>query len=123
MTDKQRRKTGEVSVSKRVETDTAEVSVPVEKEKIVIEITTSSGQTPQVTAGNAEISEGEVVQMDVHEETANIRKQAVVREEINIRKEVERDTVTAKETVRREELDVDTSGKPDVVNRGNRNRS
>jgi stress response protein YsnF len=35
-----------------------------------------------------------------------------VREEVNIRKEVERDTVDVTETLRREELEVDVNGKP-----------
>jgi stress response protein YsnF len=37
-----------------------------------------------------------------------------VREEVNIRKEVERDTVDATETLRREELDIDTDGNPSI---------
>jgi uncharacterized protein (TIGR02271 family) len=50
--------------------------------------------------------------MRVYEETADITKQAFVREEVNIRKEVERDTVDVTETLRREELEVDVNGKP-----------
>jgi stress response protein YsnF len=37
-----------------------------------------------------------------------------LREEVRIRKEVEQDTVEAQETIRREELDVDTQGRPIV---------
>jgi uncharacterized protein (TIGR02271 family) len=50
--------------------------------------------------------------MDIYEETPDIRKEAVLREEVSIRKEVEQDTVNAEETVRREELDLDTQGRP-----------
>jgi stress response protein YsnF len=50
--------------------------------------------------------------MSVYEETAEIGKQAFVREEVTIRKEVERGTVDATETLRREELEVDVNGKP-----------
>ena len=46
--------------------------------------------------------------MEVYEETADIQKQAFVREEVNIRKEVEMETVEATEILRREELDVKT---------------
>lgn len=37
MVNKQRAKAGEVAIGKRVETDTAEVAVPVERERVVIE--------------------------------------------------------------------------------------
>ena len=33
-----------------------------------------------------------------------------MREEVSVRKEVEKDTVSAKETIRREELDLETDG-------------
>lgn len=114
--NKNRQKTGEVAVGKRVETETAQVSVPVEKERVIIERTTPSNAT-QVTPGEANFQAGEVARMEIHEETADIQKQAFVREEVNIRKEVARDTVDATETLRREELDVDTDGNP-VINKG-----
>jgi uncharacterized protein (TIGR02271 family) len=50
--------------------------------------------------------------MEVYEETADIQKQAFVREEVNVRKEVAHDTVEATETLRREELQVDADGNP-----------
>ncbi|HEY9599147.1 MAG TPA: DUF2382 domain-containing protein [Cyanophyceae cyanobacterium] len=48
--------------------------------------------------------------MAVYEETADIRKQPFVREEVTIRKEVEQKTVDTTETLRREELDVRKEG-------------
>ncbi|MDY6938474.1 MAG: DUF2382 domain-containing protein [Cyanobacteriota bacterium] len=115
VTNKDRYKAGEVAVSKRVETSTAEVAVPIEKEKIVIEFTPGQS-TPATTDPN--FKEGEVARMDVYEETADIDKEAVVRGEVSVSKEVERDTVSAKETVRREEVDVDRSGNPKVSESG-----
>ena len=47
--------------------------------------------------------------MDVYEENADIRKEAVVREEVKVKKVVEEDTVEAQENLRREELDVNKS--------------
>ncbi|MEM9923265.1 MAG: YsnF/AvaK domain-containing protein [Cyanobacteria bacterium P01_D01_bin.50] len=111
VTDKERSKAGEVSVGKRIETETATVSIPVEKERIVVERTSPTG-VREVSPGTADFSGGEVVRMEVYEETADIQKQAFVREEVSVRKEVERDTVEASETIRREELDVDVDGKP-----------
>lgn len=113
--DKDRHKAGEVAVGKKVETETARVSVPVEKERVVIERTTPTNSMP-VSPGTADFREGEVARMEVYEESADVEKQAYVREEVDVRKEVDRDTVEAEETIRREELDIDTKGNP-VVNR------
>lgn len=113
--NKERFRAGAVSIGKRVETETASVSVPVEKEKIVIERTTATDGTV-VTPGEATFAEGEVARVEVYEETANVEKQAFVREEVNVRKEVEQETVTARETIRREELEVETDGDA-VINR------
>jgi len=51
--------------------------------------------------------------LEIYEETVNIKKQAFVREEVQVRKEVEQDTVEATDTVRREELDVKTEWESD----------
>lgn len=111
--NKQRDRVGAVQVGKRVETQEAEVSVPVEKERVVVSRRTPS-ETRAVTPGEANFQEGEVARMEVYEETADINKQAFVREEVEVRKEVEHDTISAKEKVRREELDINTDGRPNV---------
>ncbi|MEL6930020.1 MAG: DUF2382 domain-containing protein, partial [Cyanobacteria bacterium J06600_6] len=100
---------GSVTVGKKVETETATVSVPVEKERVIIERTTPTDATV-VTPGTTAFNEGEVARIEVYEESADIEKQAFVREEVSVRKEVERDIVSAKETVRREELELETEG-------------
>lgn len=110
--NKTRAKTGEIAVGKRVETETAKVSVPIEKERVVIERTTPSDAV--VTPGETAFQSGEVARMEVYEETPDIRKEAFVREEVSVRKEVDRETVDAEETLRREELDVSTEGRPVV---------
>ncbi len=110
ITSKQRRKTGEVSVGKHIETNTANVTVPVEKERVIIERTSPTNATP-THPGDTTFREGEVARMDIYEEKADIRKEAVVREEVRIKKVVEQDTVEAQETVRREELDIDAQGR------------
>ncbi|MBW4576645.1 MAG: YsnF/AvaK domain-containing protein [Aphanothece sp. CMT-3BRIN-NPC111] len=119
--NKQRVKTGEVSIGKHVETQTAHVSVPVEKERIVVERITPTDAGTAVAPGTVNFGGGEVARMEVYEEKADISKQAVVREEVNVRKEVQHETVQAEEQVRREELDVDTQGRS-VVDRSNPNR-
>lgn len=105
--NKDRFRAGTVTIGKKVETETASVSVPIEKERVVIERTTST-DTTAVTPGEAAFGAGEVARVEVYEETADIEKQAFVREEVSVRKEVEKDTVSAKETIRREELEVET---------------
>ena len=113
LANKERQKTGEVVVGKHIETETAQVSVPVEKERVIIERTTPT-DAREVTPGAADFREGEVARMEVYEETADIQKKAFVREEVNIRKEVAHDTVDATETLRREELDIGTDGNPTI---------
>jgi uncharacterized protein (TIGR02271 family) len=110
--NKKRRQTGEVVVTKHVETEKARVLLPLEKERVVIERTTPADAGAIAPPGNIDFHEGEVARMKVYEETADIRKEAVVREEVRITKEVERDTFAAEETIRREELDIDTEGRP-----------
>lgn len=112
--NKTRQKTGEVAVGKHVETETARVSVPLEKERVVIERSTPTDSTA-VTPGSEAFQEGEVARMEVYEETPDIHKEAFVREEVRVKKVVDQDTVNAEEQLRREELDVDTQGRP-VIN-------
>ena len=113
VTDKERSKAGEVSLGKHVETQTASVSVPLEKERIVVERSNPTN-VDEVSPGATNFSGGEVARIEVYEESADIQKQAFVREEVRIRKEVQVDTVDATETIRHEELEVDVDGKPVV---------
>jgi uncharacterized protein (TIGR02271 family) len=114
VSDKVRRKTGDVTIGKVVETETAKASVPVETERVVVERTTPSDAGKAVAPGTAAFQNQEVARFEVHEETAEIKKEAFVREEVKVRKEVDRDVVTAEETLRREELKVDTDDTPTV---------
>ncbi|MCJ8282973.1 MAG: DUF2382 domain-containing protein [Rivularia sp. ALOHA_DT_140] len=114
--NKERFQKGAVSIAKRVETEVAQVSVPVEKERVVIERKTPTEATP-VTGTNVGFQEGEVARVELYEETANIGKETFVREEVSVRKEVERDTVEARETLRREELEVDADGDLNIKNK------
>jgi uncharacterized protein (TIGR02271 family) len=82
--------------------------VPVEKERVIIERTTPKGVDTPVFPDSTAFKEGNVAQMEIYEETADIKKQAFLREEVDVRKEVKRDLVEATETLRHEELDVDT---------------
>lgn len=110
--NKRRVKTGEVAVGKHVESQTQRVSVPVEKERVVVERVTPADAGRAVAPGEATFREGEVAHVEVYEETPDIRKEAFVREEVRVHKVVEQETVNAEETVRREELDINTGNLP-----------
>jgi uncharacterized protein (TIGR02271 family) len=109
--NKVRRKTGDVTVGKIVETESTQISVPVEKERVVIERVPVDSREA-VIPGDQAFQEGEVARMEVYEEAADIRKEAFVREEVRVKKVTDQDVVTAEEQIRREELDVDADGNP-----------
>ena len=110
--NKHRDKTGEVAIGKRVETETATIAVPVETERLVIERTQVN--TGKVVAPNtANFGDGQVINIDLYRETATVDKQAFIREEVSVHKEVEQETVQRNETIRREKLDLDVEG--DVI--------
>jgi uncharacterized protein (TIGR02271 family) len=108
---KRRIKTGEVSVGKHIETETTRISVPVEKERVVIERVSTTEVNAVLSPEEAIFQEGEVARIEVYEETPEIHKEAFVREEVRIKKVVDRNTVEVEETVRREELDVNADGR------------
>jgi uncharacterized protein (TIGR02271 family) len=117
--NKQRRKTGEVAIGKHVETDTARVAVPVEKERVVIERVTPQDAGKVVSPETANFREGEVTNVELYEEVADIRKEAFVREEVRVQKVVDKETVELQESIRREQLNVDNNGNP-VVKKNDR---
>ncbi len=110
--NKTRVKTGEVTVGKRVETETARVAVPVEKERVVVERVTPADAGTAVSPESVNFGGGTAARIEVYEERADISKEAVLREEVNIRKEVQHDTVQVEDKIRREELDMDAQGLP-----------
>ena len=116
--DKDRIKTGEVAIDKHIESETTRISMPIEKEHIVIERVPTSGET--VATDNVDaFQNNETVRMEVYEETPDIHKEAFLREEVSIRKEVTQEMLNEEATLRREELDIDTQGSPVIDNRSN----
>ena len=86
--NKTRTKTGEVAIGKHVETETARVSVGIDKERVVIERVTPADGGKAVAFDAANFRKGEVARMEIYEETANVRKEAFVREEVRVTKVV-----------------------------------
>ncbi len=71
---KKRVKTGEVAVGKHVETENKRVSVPIEKERVVVERVTPADAGRAVAPSSVNFSSGEAVHMEIYEETADIHK-------------------------------------------------
>lgn len=108
--DKHRIKTGEVAVGKHIETETASVRVPIQRERIVIDRVQATATSTVVDPNEIKFQEGEVARIEVYQETPDIHKETFVREEVRVRKMVDRDMVEAQDIIRREELDINTSG-------------
>ena len=106
ITNKQRHEVGEVTIGKRVETETAEAQIPVEKEKVVVKVNEVGDKEIPAEPGEAKFESGEVVKMKVYEETADIKKEAFVRQEVEVKKEVEKKVINAEETLRKEEIEM-----------------
>lgn len=107
--DKKKRQAGEVVVAKHIETEKAKISLPLEKERVIIERTIPVNPQKIDFPQESVFWEGEVTRLKVYEEIADIRKEAFIREEIRIMKKIEQDTIEVEETLRREELDIDTN--------------
>jgi uncharacterized protein (TIGR02271 family) len=110
VTQKQRVKTGEVKIYRRMVTDTTNVAVPVTKEKIIIEIESVYGNDTRVKFGDAQTEEDGSVRMGIYEDQVDICRQVVPYQAVSVRKEVVQDVVEAQATLRREELAVNPDG-------------
>jgi uncharacterized protein (TIGR02271 family) len=112
---KTRQKTGEAVISKRIETETANASVEVDKERVVVNRVPGNAQTA-VAPGEANFQAGEVSRIEVYEEVPEFHKEAFVREEVEVSKVVDHETATAQEQLRREEIDVKVDNRSVVEN-------
>ena len=106
VTSKERHEVSEVTIGKKVETEIQEVEIPVEKEKVVVKTTEVADEKIPVEPGEAMFEEGTVAKVKVYEEKANVDVEAFVREEVEVKKEVEKEIAEFKETVRKEELEM-----------------
>lgn len=106
VTGKTTEEIGEVTIGKRVETETKEVEIPVEKEKVVVKTKEVADEKIPVEPGEATFEEGTVAKVKVYEEKANVGVEAFVREEVEVKKEVEKEVAEFKETVRKEKLEI-----------------
>ena len=115
VTSKQRIKTGEVKISKHTVTETTDNNIPITREKVIIEIESIYAGQTKVDFGDAEVAADGTVRMGIYEEQAEVCRRIVPYQNVSVRKEVVQDVVNTQQTVRREELDVQTQGDPDIA--------
>ncbi|MBX9628360.1 MAG: YsnF/AvaK domain-containing protein [Gemmataceae bacterium] len=105
---KHREAAGDVTVRKEVITENKQVTVPVEREEVVIERRPAHG-----TAAAGDIR-AETIRVPVSEERVDVSKEAVVTEEVNVGKRKVTDQKTVGGTVKKEEVRVEETGNVDV---------
>jgi len=94
---------GEVDVRKEVHTEQKQITVPVEREEVVIERRPAGGRA----SGDMRAEE---IHIPVKEERVKVTKEPVVREEVTVGKRKVRETRTVSGEVRKEELVVEPKG-------------
>ena len=108
---KERVDAGAVNLRKNVTTEHKSVTVPVDREEVVIERRTVN---KKVAPGDMDLK-GETIRVPVSEEKVRVTKEAVVTEEVSVGKK----KVTGQETVgadlKKEELVVESDGKAKVT--------
>ncbi|HEU4649134.1 MAG TPA: YsnF/AvaK domain-containing protein, partial [Gemmatimonadales bacterium] len=112
--EKRQREAGEVRVRKEVVSEQRSIDVPVSREELVVE----RHPAPEQRAASGDLGEagtGEEVRIPLREEEVEVRKRAVVREEVSLGKREVQGTEHVDETVRHEELEV--KGEGDVAMR------
>jgi uncharacterized protein (TIGR02271 family) len=102
--------TGEVHVRKETIHDTEVIEVPVEREQIVVE-RRSVGDASANTVDSETEEDSESFTIPIKEEKIIVEKEPVVTEEVEIKKERKEEVEHLTEDVRREEIDVDTTGR------------
>ena len=105
--EKGQREAGQVEIRKNVREE--QVNVPVELRHEEVTVTRHAADRP-LQPGEQVLEDDQVIRVPVREETADVQKQARVREEIEINKQQVAEQRNVSDTVRREEVDVDTQG-------------
>ncbi len=112
--DKDQVETGEVDVRKEVKTERKRIDVPVEREEIVVTRRKAKGG---VKAGSME-SKTEEIRIPVREERVRVTKETVPMEEVTVQRRKVRDVKHVEETIRKEEVKVESKGKAKVRDTG-----
>jgi uncharacterized protein (TIGR02271 family) len=105
-------KKGEVEVRKEVVTEQRQITVPVEREEVVIE------RKPAGRRAAAGDLKAEEIRIPVSEEEVEVRKETKVKEDVKVGKRKVTDTKTVGGTVKHEELRVEETGNVNVRGAG-----
>ena len=105
--NKEKVQTGEIGLKKEVVTETQEIEVPVEKERVTVERHAVDG----TAADGYQFDEtAEEIRIPIHEEKVSVDKEAYVTEEVDVNTETVTENEKVSDTVRKERLDVVESG-------------
>lgn len=105
--NKERVQSGEIGLNKHVVTETQEIEVPVEKERVTIERHAVEGDAED---GYNFSETDEEIRIPIHEERVTVEKDAVVTEEVEINRENITENQKVSDQVRKEKLDVVENG-------------
>jgi uncharacterized protein (TIGR02271 family) len=107
--EKKQREAGKVQLKKEVVTETQQVTVPVQRERVRIEHAPAGREASPSEAAFKE----ESASVTLHEEEVEIKKRPVVREQVRLRKETETENRQVADSVRKEEARVIKEGDVD----------
>ncbi|MFL2134545.1 YsnF/AvaK domain-containing protein [Desemzia sp. FAM 24101] len=111
--------TGEVNIKKNVTEETKTVEVPVKHEEVTIEKRPVTGNE----SADGVLGDEEEITIPITEEQIEVTKRPVVTDEVVVNKETKEETKEVSETLRKEDLDVDTQGDVTVDNDDDLKRS
>ena len=106
------RESGRVRLRKYVETEEVEQTVPVQREEVRIEREPITDDNRDAALAGSDISEDEH-EVVLHEEEVVAEKRTVPKERISLEKDQVTDERQVSETLRKEQVDVDDSGRGD----------
>lgn len=105
--NKEKVQTGEIGLKKEVVTETQEIDVPVEKERVTVERHAVEGDAVD---GYKFDETADEIRIPIHEEKVSVDKEAYVTEEVDVNTETVTENQKVSDTVRKEKLDVVESG-------------
>ncbi|WP_198512612.1 YsnF/AvaK domain-containing protein [Bacillus sp. mrc49] len=106
--DKERVQTGEVVINKEVKEQHKTINVPVEHEEVTVEHRSVSGREANLEPGSS-IQAGETIRIPVVEEKLEVSKKPIVTDEIVIKKHAVQETEQVKDTLKKEEIQLDST--------------
>ncbi|MGE6375649.1 YsnF/AvaK domain-containing protein [Peribacillus muralis] len=115
--DKERIQTGEVVINKEVNEQHKTINVPVEHEEVTVEHRSVTGREASLESGSS-IQDGETIRIPVVEEKLEVSKKPVVTDEIVIKKHAVQETEQVKDTLKKEEIQLDSTD-DSIVNEKN----